>query len=87
MLMSDDKKKSITMIMAKIGKKPDNMKEVPQDQGADQDSSIGAETAAEELLKAIESKSAAGIVEAFKSLMEMCESPAEEKAEEAPSQE
>jgi len=84
MLMFGDKKKPITMIMAKIGKKPDNMEKAPMEDGAEQDSSVGAEAAAEELMKAIESKSAAGIVEAFKSLMELCESESEPEQEQKP---
>lgn len=81
MLMADDKKKSVAMIISKIGKKPENMSEVPNENGAEQDDSIGAESAAEELLAAIESKSAKGVVEAIKALMEFCEAPESSEVE------
>lgn len=80
MLMSDNKKKSIGVILAKIGK-PGTESSEPKD-GAEQDASMPKETAAEELLAAIESKSAKGIVEAFESLMELCASEESEPSEE-----
>lgn len=79
MLMKDNKK-SIATLIAKRAKGPshiDNMqpefKESPEKEGALQDNSVGLESAAEELLSAIESKSPKAVVEAFKALAEMCE--------------
>lgn len=69
-MMADDKKKrSISIIMGKLGgPKPAEVNEA----GDEVDSSMPKEAAAEELLAAIESKSPAGIVEALESLMELC---------------
>ena len=73
MLMKPEKKDAISVIMAKL-KKP-KMEEAPAEEseegGAMEDDSVALETAAEELLSSIESKSAKGIVEALKSLIEM----------------
>lgn len=68
MLMKDNKR-SITTIISGLGApeqeaKPDNV---------EQDASIGLDTAAEEILKAVESKSPKALVEALKSFMEMCD--------------
>ena len=69
MLMKDPKK-SVSVILAKM-KKPE-MKEAPKSEnGAELDQNMPMESAAEELLAAIESKSAAGVVEAIRSLVEL----------------
>lgn len=84
MLMKDNKKKLVSLIVNKA-KGPshlDNLKyseggEVERPEmkdGVQQDKSIPQEAAAEELLSAIESKSPAAVVEAIKALMELCES-------------
>lgn len=80
MLMKDDKKKMATIIMAKMGAKPE---QAPQSEdGTEQDDSTALKTAGEELISAIESKSPMAVVEAIKSLMELCES-SEPESEEA----
>jgi len=79
--MRDDKKKMATIIMAKMGKKPEEQ-EVPQSEdGAEQDDSTALKTAGEEFLQAIESKSPLAVAEALKALIELCESPEQEAAE------
>lgn len=73
MIMSGDKKKSVTLIMDKLaGKKPE-LSEAPMVDGAEQDDSVAVNTAAEELMSAFESKSPEAFVSAFKSLMELCQ--------------
>jgi hypothetical protein len=74
MLLKDDKKKSVGLIMTKLmGDKPE-MQEAPMKDGAEQDDSMAVDTAAEELIQAIESKSPKAVVQAIKSLMELCQS-------------
>ncbi len=84
MLMKSDKKKQVSVIMARLGKGPEQLEQKPMEDGAEQDDSIALHTAAEELMRAIESKSPAGIAEAFKSMLELCdedESPEVEQSE------
>lgn len=75
--MKDDKKKSVSLIMDKMMGSP---KPVESEDGAELDKSIPLDTAAEELISALESKSAKGVAAAFKSLMELCESEPEAEA-------
>ena len=77
MFMKDDKKKSVSLIMDKM---MGPAKEAPTKDGIEQDDSMAVDTAAEELISAIESKSAKGVVAAIKSLMELCESEEEAPA-------
>lgn len=83
MIMSD-KKKPAMLILAKMKKGKEEEGPAPMKDGAEQDDSIGMDTAAEELLKAIESKDARALKEALVSLMDMYEarSEAEEDASE-----
>lgn len=87
--MMPDKKKVSTVIIAKMRKdKPESVEEAPKGEtGGEDDSSIAKQTAAEELLKAIEAKSVAGIAEAFSSMMELCHSSEEESVEESADEE
>lgn len=91
MLMKSDKKKQVSVIMARLGKAPEQSEQSSSENGAEQDDSIAVHTAAEELIRALDSKNAAHVAEAFKSLCELCESeesPEEEKSEqESPEQE
>lgn len=82
-MMMTDKKKPATLIIAKMRKdKPDEEAAAPMSpEGAENDDSMAKESAAEELLKAIESKSAKAIVEAFDSMMELCQGEAESEQE------
>ena len=84
--MMFDKKKVATIVVSKLKpSKAEMLEDAPSNEMGDQkDDSMAKETAAEELLKAIESKSPAAIAEAFSSMMELCESeePAEEEASE-----
>lgn len=68
MLLKDDKKKMVTIIAGKLGEKP-----VETENDVEQDKSIGLESAAEEIISAVHSKSPKAVVEAMKSFMEMCE--------------
>lgn len=71
MLMKDQKKNEASIIVAGLkGAQP------KQEDNVENDGSIAEETAAEDLMAAIEQKSPKAIVEAFKNLMECC-SPAE----------
>lgn len=75
MLLTDKKKMAATIISG-MDKKPDE--EMPKSEdGGELDASPGLESAAEELLAAIESKSAKGIVEAIKSMIELANEPEE----------
>ena len=80
-MMSDDKKKSASLIIGKMGK----MSEAPKNEmGAEEDSSYGHMAAAEEIMSAIESKDASALKEALKSFYDMCasdESPEHEASE------
>jgi hypothetical protein len=71
MLMNSNKDKMAATIIAGMGKKEDS--EAPQQEGAEQDDSVGMESAAEELLSAIESKSPKAVVAALKACMDMYE--------------
>ncbi len=77
MLMKPDKKKEASLIIAGI-KGPE--KSPMSDDGAEQDNSMAEETAAEDLISAIEQKSPKAIVEAFKNMLECCK-PVEEAEE------
>lgn len=84
-MMMPDKKKISTVIIAKMRKdKPEEMQEAPRSEmGGEDDSSIAKESAAEELLKAIEAKNPAAIAEAFSSMMELCGGEEYEEEEES----
>lgn len=80
--MKPEKKDAATLIVGKLMGKKDGesdgeMSESPapmsEDESAYSDDSVATDTAAEELLAAIESKSPKGIVEAIKSLIELCQ--------------
>lgn len=73
MLMQPDKKKMAALIIAKAGPKGEEMKEAPQVDGAEQDNSIAEESAAEDVIAALESKDPKALVSAFKALMEICD--------------
>jgi hypothetical protein len=72
MLLSDDKKKLASVIVSGMNK-PEKVEEAPIENGAEQDDSIAKDTAAEELLSAIEQKSPKAIVAAIESLIELCQ--------------
>lgn len=82
MLMQPDKKKMAALIIAKAGPKGEEMKEAPQVDGAEQDNSIAEESAAEDLMAAIEQKDVKQIVSAFKALMEICDNGESESEKE-----
>lgn len=73
MIMPDDKKKSATIILAKMKGKDDyEKKETPtSEDGTEMDSSIGYDAACEEMLKAIESKDAKALKESLRSVIDM----------------
>jgi hypothetical protein len=82
MFMSD-KKKPAALIIAKMRSGKESMPEkAEQNEMGDEVDNMGIESAAEELLAAIEAKSPKAIVEAMKSMMEMMDSE-EEMPEEA----
>lgn len=72
MIMSE-KKKPAALIIASL-KDGKESKAPVNEMGDVSDSSMAKESAADELLKAIESKDAKSIVEAFESMMELCNS-------------
>ncbi|MEZ0208566.1 MAG: hypothetical protein ACAH17_00110 [Candidatus Paceibacterota bacterium] len=79
--MKDDKKKSVSLIMGKLMDKKPEVEEAPTEDGIEQDDSIAVDTAAEELISAIESKSPKAVVSAIKSLMDLCQSEPEPEQE------
>lgn len=83
MLMKDNKKSSLAVIIAKKLGKPEEASSAPESEGAELDQSMGYDSAGEEILKAIESKDKAMLVEAIKNIVQMCmdESPEEESEE------
>ena len=74
MPMFDQNKKITQVIMAKMKPgKSEEMESAPENEMGDQmDNSMALESAAEEVMSAIESKNVPGLVEAMKSLIEMC---------------
>ncbi len=84
MMMSDNKKKMASIIVSGMDK-PD-MK-APEKDGAQQDDSVASESAAEELIAAIHSKSAKGVVEAYKNLNSILDNDDSEADEQAGQQE
>lgn len=77
-----DKKKPSTVIVARM--KAGKSEEAPaetNEMGDEVDSSIGLDSAAEEILAAVKSGDAKALKEALSSFMELCESPATEDAE------
>lgn len=84
-MMMHDKKKMLAMII-KGADKPHEMAPKHLEMGAEQDHSVGINSAAEELLNAIDKKDVASIVSSLRSFMELCEYE-EPKAEEEGEQE
>lgn len=88
MILSDKKKPSTLIIARMRAGKPDEEQKAPTGEyGGEHDDSMAKESAAEELLKAIESKSPKAIAEAFSSMMELCHSSEEESVEESADEE
>ena len=77
MLMKPEKKDAVQVIMGKLMKKEDGNHEMetePAEMSEDEglaDNSVDLETAAEELIQAMEMKSPKAMVQALKSLIEM----------------
>lgn len=84
MIMSDDKKKMASIIVSGMGK-PDQ--KAPEKDGAQQDDSVASESAAEELIAAIHSKSPKGVVESMKNFMAVMDTDDDEADEQAGQQE
>lgn len=81
MIMMGDKKKMVAGIMSKLNDPQPSEQSVPTQDGVEQDDSIGLESAAEELVSAIDSKSPKAIAAAFKSMLEMCSYEKDEPSE------
>lgn len=79
MMMSDNKKKLATIIVGNM--KADKPEMPPMKDEVEQDDSIAKESAAQDLLSAIEQKNTKGIVEAITNLMELCEYEEPEQSE------
>lgn len=95
--MKDDKKKSVSMIIAKMkSDKPsygdmksenENMSESPTNENGDEmDNSTAHEAAAEEVMSALESKDKKAFVSSLKSLVQMCMDEYESSEKEEPSE-
>lgn len=84
MIMTDDKKKLATLIIGSATKKSDEPVEAPTVENAEQDDSIAKETAASELLSAIEAKDPKALADAITALIELC---SYDEASEAPEME
>jgi hypothetical protein len=72
MMMADSKKKASTLILKKLVDGSEEASEAPSIDGIEQDSSLGQDSAAEEILQAIESKDAAALKSAIRSMVQMC---------------
>lgn len=87
MFMSDQKKKPSTLIVASM-KPSAPMEQAPKNENGDEtDSSIGLESAAQDVLSAIEAKDAKQLASAMKALVEMCDDDSSEASEDAPADE
>jgi hypothetical protein len=89
--MMFDKKKVATIVVSKMKpSKAEMLEDAPSNEMGDvKDDDIAKQSAAEELLKAIESKDAKAVAAAFSSMMELCnsEEPEEEYSEQKESEE
>lgn len=74
MMMSDNKKKMATMIIAKMGPNgKEESQEAPKNENGDEmDSDHGYSAASEEIIQAVESKDPKALKHALKSFIEMC---------------
>lgn len=71
-MLMKDKKKDVALIISKMKPEGEEMVDAPMSEdGGVVDNSIALESAAEELIQAVESKDASLVVAALKSLMEM----------------
>lgn len=77
MPMFEDKKKIASVIVKKIGER-EQMGERHQEDGAVQDNSIALQSAAEEMMSAMESKDAKALMSALKSFIDMSRDMKEE---------
>lgn len=87
--MMYDKKKMATIVVSKLKpSRAEMLEDAPSNAMGDaKDSDIAKQSAAEELLKAIESKDAKAVASAFSSMMELCEEQSEEAEEQASEEE
>lgn len=86
--MMFDKKKVASIVVSKLKpSKAEMLEDAPSNaMGDEKDNDIAKQSAAEELLKAIESKDSKAVASAFSSMMELC-GEASEEAEEMASEE
>lgn len=77
MMMSDDKKKGVTVILESLMAKPAKQGEY----GDEMDDSYAYKAAAEELISAIKAERPGEVAEAMKSFIEMCMMEADMEAE------
>lgn len=87
MIMNDDKKRaSATLIVSKIGTPKEKVEEVEKDENGDEvDSSIGIDSAVQEMFDALDTKDKAKFKTALISFIELC-SGSEEEVEESEEQ-
>lgn len=86
MIMSDNKKKSVSLILEKMkgAKEGPTMEAAQNDDAGEVDNSVGIDSAAEEIMQAVESKDAKALVSALKSFIDMHdEQQPEEQAQES----
>lgn len=76
MLMKDPKKGMAALIAKKLGS-PEVSEAPKSEMGGEEDNSLGHKVAAEEVMRAIETKDATMLVEALKSFIQMCEAEEE----------
>ena len=79
MIMSDDKKKSTTLIIKKMKNGMEQMHDAPKEENGDEMDmeQAGYMSAAEEMMSAIEAKDSRALMEAIKSFVDMCMDKAE----------
>ena len=80
MLMKPDKKKSIASLIIGSSAPQEGASEMPGQEEEPQ-GDMGLESAAEEIMSAVKSGDAKGLVDALKSFMDMCESSEPEQEE------
>jgi hypothetical protein len=76
-MMMSDKKKPSALIVAKLRPQPSEGPAPQSADGVESDDSTARQSAAEELLAAVEAKDAKAVAAAFSAMMELCESESE----------
>ncbi len=85
MMMQDDKKKRVAMIVAKLSPASDS-KNAPEENQEEDSMDMGLEAAAEDIMAAHASKDAKAFASAMKSFIQMCQDYPEQEEPSEPSE-